>query len=526
MKKTNKLLFRLLPATLALVLSSCATTQVTEPTVDSDMSEAAPGDRIEPSATEGPLTLDVQAAVLMALDNNAAFQVERVRPDLSRTAERLQRAAFDPTIGGSLSAGSSGGTDDYGASSVSNLADKTALEAGLSLAASLPTGTSVELGLEAARESGGGEESETTGWSITVSQSLLRGRGLDANLTDLRSAKLETRITLYQLRGSTEALISQVEQAYWDCVLNERSLGIYEESHKLANREIDEVRERISVGKVAGTELAAAEAEAASRLEQLIEARANLAKSRLVMIRHLNPGGGDSAWSRELVLTDPPELAKVDLAPVEVCVETAMTERTDLNEARLRLAQGELEVVRTKNGLLPRLDLFMLIGGSRYANSFSTDTDQNADEIAYSAGLSFEIPLGNRGASAQHDYAMLSMKQAHAALRNMEQLVQVDVRSAHIDVGRAEERVNAARATRELREKTLGNEQEKFQVGRSTMFLVSQATRDLVASQIGEIEAVIKYRRALLDLYRLDGSLLTRKGIAVRDRTTGPTDRR
>ncbi|MFC1672236.1 TolC family protein, partial [Planctomycetota bacterium] len=84
-----------------------------------------------------------------------------------------------------------------------------------------------------------------------------------------------------------------------------------------------------------------------------------------------------------------------------------------------------------------------------------------------------------------------------------------------VDVQSTEERVKATRATRELREKTLSIEEEKFRVGRSTTFLVSQARRDVVASQIAEVEAVVRYRRALLDLYRLEGSLLQRRGIQL-----------
>lgn len=45
--------------------------------------------------------------------------------------------------------------------------------------------------------------------------------------------------------------------------------------------------------------------------------------------------------------------------------------------------------------------------------------------------------------------------------------------------------------------------------------LVPQARRDMVASQIAEVEAIIEYRKALLDLYRLEGSLLIRSGINV-----------
>jgi outer membrane protein TolC len=130
-------------------------------------------------------------------------------------------------------------------------------------------------------------------------------------------------------------------------------------------------------------------------------------------------------------------------------------------------------------------------------------------------GLNFEMPLGNRSARASYERSQLSLEQARAALRNMEQLVQVDVRSACVDVESVAGQVKATAATRALREKTLDTEREKFRVGKSTTLLVSQAARDALASQIAESEAIVAYRKALLALYRLEGSLLARRGIAV-----------
>jgi outer membrane protein TolC len=124
-----------------------------------------------------------------------------------------------------------------------------------------------------------------------------------------------------------------------------------------------------------------------------------------------------------------------------------------------------------------------------------------------------EFPLLNRAAKAKHAAAGWSLDQANAALHNMEQLVQVDVRSAHVDVEQADSQVKAADATSRLREKTLALEQEKFRLGRSTTLLVAQAQRDLVESQIERAKAVIGARKALLDLHRLEGSLLAHRGI-------------
>lgn len=53
-------------------------------------------------------------------------------------------------------------------------------------------------------------------------------------------------------------------------------------------------------------------------------------------------------------------------------------------------------------------------------------------------------------------------------------------------------------------------ESERFSVGESTGLLVAQAQRDLVESQINEVEALIGYRLALIDLYLAEGALLAR----------------
>ena len=44
---------------------------------------------------------------------------------------------------------------------------------------------------------------------------------------------------------------------------------------------------------------------------------------------------------------------------------------------------------------------------------------------------------------------------------------------------------------------------------------MAQAERDLLQARIDEVQAVVKYLKDLVDLYRIDGSLLARRGIAA-----------
>ena len=111
--------------------------------------------------------------------------------------------------------------------------------------------------------------------------------------------------------------------------------------------------------------------------------------------------------------------------------------------------------------------------------------------------------------------AVLGRDQAAEAVENLTQLAQVDVRTAYVEAVRSKEQMAATAATRRLQEEKLRAETEKFRVGKSTSLLVAQAQRDLLQSQTSEVEAVVSHLKALVEVYRQDGSLLLRRGIAA-----------
>ncbi|MEN6578619.1 MAG: TolC family protein, partial [Phycisphaerales bacterium] len=247
----------------------------------------------------------------------------------------------------------------------------------------------------------------------------------------------------------------------------------------------------------------------------LINARANVTTRRLNLLRMLNPSEVID-WNADIVLAYETTLPDVPLDPVEAHVQVALTMRSDLNQARLLIRRGALDVVRTRNGLLPVLDAFVTYGKTSYARTFADAIDE-LDGVSYDveAGLTFLYPVRNRAARAQHTRAVISKQQSIKALENLVHLAQVDVRSAYVEVGRTREQITATAATRESQEEKLRVETEKFRVGKSTSLLVAQAQRDLVSSQIGEVQAIVNYFKALVSLYRLEGSLLQRRGITA-----------
>ena len=359
------------------------------------------------------------------------------------------------------------------------------------------------------------EPYSSTRLGLSVTQSLLRGYGTDVNLALLRQSRLETDITQYEFRGFSEYLLAQVETTYWDYALSQRQMEIVEESLKIAKQQIADTEEMIRVGTMAEAELAAVQAEVAAQQQGLINARSTMESTRLRLLGFLNPPG-KSFWDREVNLVHPPTLPEIKLDEVETHVEVAIRMRPEMNQAKLDIQKEKIDIVRTKNGMLPRMDLFITFGKTGYADSFSGSVnDINGESYDVKVGLNFEYPIFNRDAEAQHKRALLRRDQAEMALDNLKQLVELDVRNAYIEVNRTKEQITASTETRKFQEEKLRIETEKFRVGLSTNFFVAQAQRDLLVSRISEVQAVVNYLKALISFYRLEGSLLERRGIAA-----------
>ena len=471
---------------------------------------AEPAEPVEPAE---PLALTVQEAILAAMEHNRALAVERLNPEIARTFEQEQRAAFDPRLAAEVAGSAERRPATAG---LEDRSDESAISAAAAVVQTLPTGTDVSLGPSSERlKSDLRDDQYVNRLGLTVNQALLRGAGLDVNLASVHQARLDTLASQYELRGFAQSLLADTEEAYWDYALAVRTIEIVTNAMALAEQQVRETRERIEVGVLAQTELAAAEAELARRRENLINARGAQAVLRLRLRRLLNLQENGQMWDREIVLRTAPVPPAVVLDDVETYVQVAMRMRPDLNQARLGVQRNDLDLVRTRNGLLPRLDLFVTLGKTGYAESFGESLANVADDGDYDAliGLRLEHDLANRAARSRHQRALYSREQAIRAVDNLAQLVQVDVRAAYIEVQRAGEQVVATAATRRLGEETLRAETEKYRVGKSTSFLVAQAQRDLLQSQIAEVGAVVSHLKSLVRLHLQQGALLERRGI-------------
>jgi len=489
--------------------------KVTEPNIASVAVDEANGvNPVVPVLTSqaadgaGPLSVTLGQATLLAMENNKSLVVQRFNPQIERTFEQQELAAFDPFLTGGIS----NEQDRVRTASTESRIRENSVTVGVKEV--LPAGTLLDLTGSTIVDRLAGDEDYASRIAFGATQPLLRGLGPAVNLASVNQARIDVKISQYELRGFVQSLVAQVERTYWDYALADRQIVIFSQSLELAEKQLQETRDRITLGGLAPSELPAAEAEVAVRREDLINARSSLAKTRLNLLRLINPPGC-GLWTRDVALQSRPVSPSITLDGVESHVALALQMRPDLNQARLLWQRDELDVVKTKNGLLPRLDLFVTLGKTGYADSFGGSLgDLDGDSYDALLGLTFEYPMLNRAARARHSRAALTRQQTREAIDNLSQLIEMDVRSAYLEISRSQEQVVATAATGRLQEEKLRSETEKFRLGKSTSFLVAQAQRDFVASQISQVEAVVNYLKALVEMYRLEGSLLERRGIA------------
>ncbi|HOZ47541.1 MAG TPA: TolC family protein [Candidatus Hydrogenedentes bacterium] len=554
-------------ALLVLALGACAhqTVRWTPATVAPPASLDAALDRVDrdtlPLAPQGGVVeavanagtpeasrLTRDGAILTALSRNRSLAVERFETDIAQTSVQEARASFDPTFALSSSyseanlpysggAGTSAGTG--AATGTGDLADLSRSLSALSNAIAVledddvqtsrrsdntvrlseyaPTGTELFLAGGYGRDSSSvvsDADYEGT-WSVGVNQALLQGAGTALNLVSLRQSRNSTAASEHALRSVTMDVVESVENAYWSLVLANETEQIRLFSVQLTQEQLNLNEALISVGKLAESARISAEAAVASSEADLVDAQANVRSRAIELWRLMNPECEAGAFLG-FTPTDAPETVLVDL-DAETSVRLAELYRPELAQARLSLANRDLEVIRTKNGLLPKLD-FSASYGRTSSGTSSSAAGRHLDDGYYDdfqVGLSFEVSLTNRAERARHLRAMFQQEQAEASVSNLEQLIEAEVRQAAVEAERQWQRIQATEKEVASREEELRVEQDQFRVGRSTNLDVLQVQQGLIQAKVDEVTARVGYIQAITALYRTEGTLLERRGVSV-----------
>ncbi len=391
----------------------------------------------------------------------------------------------------------------------------------------LSLGTIYDLTLNVNRESttfGQFIEEWDTRLNLTVTQPLLRGFGRDVNLVRIRQAQQSRRASEAQFKLQVMQTVAEVVRAYWDLVGAIENLKVREEALENARRLLRVNETRREIGTAADLDVVQAKTSVAARQGDVASAINIIrnAEDRLKLLLDIRDGAVFSSariYPIERPAEAPSVLEYVETIDdiVEEGVELAWANRPEIEIGQIEIANSELEETRTGNEMLPQLDVF----ASKAQGGRSTDRtraftgirESQDDAITY--GLQGSISLGNRSARGQFERARLNTRQSEQRLEQTRQQLAASVHQAARAVLENATLVESNRQARQGQEAIVVAEEERLRLGLTTSWQALQVQNDLTAAQVQELQAIINYQKAVIDLELAQGTLLRAYDIVV-----------
>ncbi len=496
------------------------------------------------TAARPTVALTLDDAVKLALERNLDIAVQRLNPSTFDYSIANIQASYRPALTSQVS-------------HLSNTNPSTQTISGAAAGTGIEQGTTIYNGgiTQNIRWGGGSflaqlnNNKQTTtsltalfnpafnaNWAAQYTQPLLRNFKIDNTRQQLAITKLNQDISEIQLQASIINIVSNVRNAYWDLLFATQAVDVAKRSVELAERLVRDNQTRVEIGTMAPIDVVQAQSQSATQRQNLAVAEGTRRTNELSLKRLIVAGTQDPNWNADIVPADQPEFAP---QPIDVvaAVKRALENRTDLQQARKNLQVNDTTLKFLNNQTLPQADLvarYGLVGqgGTQYITSGSGVNRIVTGEIPGGFGdalnslvnrnfptwtlqLNVNYPIGTSAADATVARARVQVNQVEAQLKQIELQIATDVTNAATNVQNGVERVQATQAAREFSERTLEAEQSKFEVGMSTNYFVVQAQRDLATAQNNELQAVLAYRKALVELERLQQTSLSTSNITI-----------
>ena len=386
------------------------------------------------TSTDSPVVLEVEEGSSLELDLEKAYEIALAR-NLDLQVGRYDLAIVRHQHSRRLGRSSTRTSTSASTATTRSPRRPTALEGALgqrdaqygsSLPVSaplMPTGGNIGLTLQTRRTETNStfyflNPSWYTRFGATFTQPLLRNFGTLVSRSGIVVAQTNRAQAVETLNLQVIGVLQQVEDAYWEFAAAQVEVDVKEQSLELAERLLEETRERIRVGTSAPIDLVQSEASVATRRQDVIlarNARANKEDALKKVLGFETPG----EWAMAIQTNEPYvfEPLEVDLAQ---SIETAIANRPEIRRQQLLIENTELYTKLARNATLPSLDLNASYGFGGVGGTLSDPTtpitgesietkggfDDSVDQITdldfpyWVLGVNLKVPLGNNDAKA------------------------------------------------------------------------------------------------------------------------------
>ncbi|MEA3210800.1 MAG: hypothetical protein QOE70_3857 [Chthoniobacter sp.] len=352
-----------------------------------------------------------------------------------------------------------------------------------------------------------------TSATITLIQPLLKNFGPDANLADLRIARLnkKTQILAWKQRVSTS--VQNVMSIYYDMLYAMRDVEVKQDAIASGEKLLGQNKRRLDLGFMSPIDVRQAEVAVSTDREALINSK-GFFMERQFALKRLILDEFKAQDYRVFVPLNAPRLPKPQIDRPEF-MQTAFARRYDYLAALIDAEVQEVRLRFARNQLWPQVDLVGTYGVNGLQGNYGDAFDQgwSGHTPAWSAGVQVQVPLGSVRERAQVNLVKGLKEQAVLKIKQTELTVGVDVDTVISRINTNSQRVETAKQTRELNDEAVRIAYKRLDEGQISSFDVIEQQRKLYDAKSRELAALAELNKSITQLWLATGTILDRQDI-------------
>jgi outer membrane protein TolC len=342
------------------------------------------------------------------------------------------------------------------------------------------------------------------GLSIPLGQGLI----IDARRSTLRQSKIMVQYAEAERVKQINSTWYGIAKDYWAWYYAYRQLVLIQEGVELAQRRFRAVSTQTTLGDKAAIDSVEAYVTVQERLIQLEKNKVELLNARLVLSNHLwNQDGNPLELPEDAV---PQQVSgnvqRLGRTVLDTLVTQAATQHPEL--VKLRTKGGQLAIERSyrQELLKPKINVSgTLISNRRSFNSYVSD-NYDFNWSNHKIGLEFAFPLFLRAERGKLRQVKIKQQELEYDLLQSGREINNNIRTSYNDLQAYESQLAVQIQSVKNQSLLLQAENQKFELGESTLFLINSRETKLIDMRI-KLESMISgYQKTLAELYYKAGT--------------------
>jgi len=495
---------------------------------------------VQERVQDNKLYLRVKDFIALVLKNNTEINLTRL--DVLTAADAIlgAKAPFDPNVTASFN---SNRQEQPQFSQIGGAAQLNSLSqvSNLGYQQTLSTGQIINFGFSANRFSSNSQfnvinPNVFTGLNFAVTQPLLQGRRNLQFRTPLMIARTQLLITSEQSEARIADLVANAARQYWDAIQARDNIKVQQQAYDLAQKSYERDKLALDLGALPALDIFQSQSQVAQRKVAVIQAQ-YLYRDALDMLRRLMGADVNPATRNiEIVLEDDAGSPAVPVLATDEAVTAALEKRPELSAIRRHQGINEMNARVARDSMLPKFDLSAVGGASGLGgNQIPISGPLGSGPSTFIPGglgdalhqmFSFQVPyygfainmtIPTRSSSAQAGLAdaLVNRARDQYTQRQLEQQIIQEVKFATNQLNMSLAQIDAAKTARDLAQKNVEAEQQKYELGGVTAFEVLDAQSRLASVEGSLLQAFVDYQKAVVSYERAVWTLLDGMGIIV-----------